>query len=126
MNQDNKYNEQVEKSLVISDEVIATIAAKAAKDIEGVAGLGVRPAVQAYLSLGDSALKSVKVINGDTDVVIHIYIILEGNQKLPKVATEVQQAVKSAVQNMTGKAVTKVDVNISGVEFSKDSEATFC
>ena len=88
--------------------------------------MGFRPALQAYLSMGDSALKSVKVFNGDTDVMIHIYIILAENQKLPKVATEVQQAVKSAVQSMTGKAVTKVDVNVSGVEFSKDTEVTYC
>ena len=38
-----------------------------------------------------------------------------------KAAESVQKSVKSAVQNMTGFTVTKVDIGIAGVSFKEDA-----
>jgi uncharacterized alkaline shock family protein YloU len=51
---------------------------------------------------------------------IDISIIVMSGHKAVKVAEAVQQSVKSAVQNMTGIAVSKVNVRISGVRLSSD------
>ena len=107
-------------TLSISEDVIASIATTAAKDIKGVAGFSNRvPDVKSALK-GKSPLKSVRVLKNDTDIVITIYVSLEEGAKLTTVATEVQKAVKEAVQNMTGKVVSKVNVVISDVEFNSE------
>ncbi|MBQ2500390.1 MAG: Asp23/Gls24 family envelope stress response protein, partial [Clostridia bacterium] len=103
--------------LVISEDVIASIAINAAKDVDGVAGLGMRPK-DLYTSLKVNAdnIRHVKVDITDNDIKLHIYLILSASAKIQEVANAVQKAVKAAVQNMTGRVVTKVDVTISGIE----------
>lgn len=104
--------------LVISEEVIAAIALNAAKDIDGVAGFAARPPdVQSIFKIGDGPLKSVKVWSGENDVKLQLYLIIRDNKKIPAVAAEVQRSVKNAVQNMTGRIVTKVNISIAGIDF---------
>ncbi|NLP48120.1 MAG: Asp23/Gls24 family envelope stress response protein [Clostridiales bacterium] len=124
MAEENKKPLEVEKSLVISDEVIASIALNAAKDVEGVLGFALRPpALQSIMKIGGEALKSVKVISNETDVMLHIYILVAEDANIPTLSVEVQENIKKAVQEMTGKAVTRVNVNIAGILFSNEEEA---
>lgn len=109
--------------LVISEEVIASIALNATKDVEGVAGFAVRPPdMHSLLKKGESPLKSVRVWSGDNDIKLQIYIYIKENQKIPTIAAEVQRNVKNAVQNMTGRVVTKVNVSIAGIDFDDREE----
>ncbi len=107
---------------VISDDVIATIAINAAKDVEGVIEIGYKPKdAKSYCPFSDSEnLKHVKVTRFDNDVKLHMYIILDSVSKIQDVTTKVQQAVKSAVQGMTGQIVTKVDVTVSGISITNE------
>lgn len=106
-------------TLSISEEVIASIATTAAKDIPGVVGFSNRvPDVKSALK-GKTPLKSVKVLNNDSEIAVTIYISIDENAKLTTVATKVQKAVKEAVQTMTGKVVGKVNVVVADVEFTK-------
>ena len=102
--------------LVISEDVIATIAINAAKDVEGVAGLGTRP-TDFYTSfkVNNENIKHVKVDLSDYGIKLHMYLILNSASKIQDVSINVQNAVKSAVQNMTGRVVTKVDITVSGI-----------
>ena len=62
---------------VISEEVLATIAANAAKDVEGVARLGSRPAdLYTTFKIGADASKMVAVTMTDYDIRCHVYIDL--------------------------------------------------
>ena len=109
-------NENFSAGLVISEEVIATIAANAAKDVDGVAYLGNRPAdLYTTFKIGAEDLKKVSVTVTDYDIKIHLYLVLTNNAKIQEVAADVQKAVKSAIQNMTGRVVTRVDITITGV-----------
>jgi len=109
--------------LVISEEVIASIAINAAKDIDGVAGFATRPPdMHSLLKLGDSPLKSVRVWSNDNDIKLQIYLIIKDNKKIPAIAAEVQRSVKNAVQSMTGRVVTKVNVSISGIDLGEQNE----
>ena len=104
-------------SLIISEEVIATIALNAAKDVEGVAGFGNRPTdLYTVFKIGADNLKHVKVTISSYDIKVHIYIMLTSSAQIQEVSANVQSAVKSAIQNMTGRIVTKVNVTISGIE----------
>ena len=100
--------------LVISEDVIASIAVNASKDVEGVTGFVQRPInMQNFYKIADSASKFVDVVITDTDVKIHIYLKVSQDAKIQPLAEKVQQNIKTAVQNMTGMMVGEVDVTIS-------------
>lgn len=102
--------------LVISEDVIATIAINAAKDVDGVADMGLRPKdVYTSFKVNADNVKHVKVEISDYDIKLHMYVILSAAAKIQDTCTAVQKAVKAAVQSMTGRVVTRVDVTVSGI-----------
>ena len=68
-------------------------------------------------------LKSVRVWVNENEIKLHLYLLLKGGTKIPAVSAQVQRAVKYAVQNMTGRVVTKVNISIVGVDFSEIAQA---
>ena len=108
------------QDLIISDEVISRIASNAASDVEGFGSLCARtPDVLSQMlpeKLAPSR-KPIKVESRDGDLKISLYINVKPSANVQKVASDVQQAVKSAVQNMTGKVVYKVNVYIHGIDY---------
>ena len=105
--------------IIISDEVIASIAVNAVKDVEGFSGFSAK--APGLLS-GAGTGKSVKVTSIDNDVRLHIYIRVKNGTNIQTVSTAVRRSVKNAVQSMTGKVVSKVSVSIQGIDFSAPNE----
>lgn len=103
-----------EGSCIISEEVIATIASTAAMEVPGVAGMAQRP-VDIRGFMGSAAAKAVKVVNNESETVVDVYVNLRIDAKIQEVGSAVQRSVKTAVQSMTGKPVTKVNVHVAGV-----------
>ena len=72
-------------NLVVSDDVIASIALNAAKDVDGVSGFAVRtPDVHSILKMGEGPMRSVRVISTDNDIKIYIHVVLLVLLKLMK------------------------------------------
>ncbi len=89
-----------------------------------MSGFAARPRdLQALLHIGDDMLKSVRVWVNENEIKLHLYLLLKGGTKIPAVSAQVQRAVKNAVQNMTGRVVTKVNISIVGVDFSEIAQA---
>lgn len=111
-----------EGSCIISEDVIAQIAATAAAEVPGVAGMADRPAdLRGLMSV--AAPRCVKVTNTDTDTVLDVYVTLRQGTRIQEVATQVQHDVKVAVQAMTGKPVTRVNVHVAGMAAAEDKAA---
>ncbi len=110
------YNSTVSSGkLNISEHTVAQIAQQAAKEVEGVAGFLPLPVSLKEYLLRAKRAESIKIaINGGT-ACITLGIELSGSVSAEKVARAVQQEVKSAVQNMTGLAVSKVNVTVMGI-----------
>lgn len=120
---DNQRTSAPAGNLVISEEVIASIAANAAKDIDGVAALLPRPAdVRSALRIGDGVRRLVNIAAVDNEIKIHLYIKLKSGSRLPLVCEKVQGSVKDAVQSMTGRIVSHVDVSVLGIDFTQKVE----
>lgn len=111
---DDRQYTAPEGRCIISEEVIATIASTAALEVEGVAGLAARVPELRNL-MGSAASKAVAVINNENETVVDIYLNLKEGVRIPDVAGEVQREIKSAVQSMTGKPVTKINVHVAGI-----------
>lgn len=114
-----KQKQVVQSELIISEDVIAAIALKEAKDVEGVVGFSDR---QTIFSKKDGAARSVRVLINDNEVKIHLYLTVSGTCRIQEVCSQVQRNVKGAVQNMTGRVVTKVNISIVGADFTEPTE----
>jgi uncharacterized alkaline shock family protein YloU len=108
-------------SLKISNEVVVKIAELAAMEIPGVSIRGGHLDTQdSTLLVANRFVQPIKATLKGEAAEIDISIIVLSGHKAVKVAESIQASVKSAVQNMTGIAVSKVNVRICGVKLSAD------
>lgn len=105
---------KTQSSLNISEEVISTIAKNAIKEIEGVYSLSTIPAKFSVLKTTGVA-KTIKIELSSETAQIDIAIVVDMNHKIKDVCERVQTTLKDAIQNMTGIAVSKVNVFVTGV-----------
>lgn len=106
-----------------ANEVIATIAGVAANEIDGIAGMCVSGGFGEILGRNRNMTKGVKVEVGSQEAAVDLYIIVEYGQPIQKVASEVQENVRKALESLTGLHVVRVDVHVQGVSFEKDKKA---
>jgi len=103
-------------SIKVSEEVILKIAETAACEIEGVAVKGQHLDAPTAMSKFRGPVRAR--ILGEAAAIKFDILVMDGYNAVD-VAENIQRSVKSAVQNMTGFTVTKVDVNVSGVRFEE-------
>lgn len=107
-------------SINISEEVIAAIAVGAAREVEGVSGM--------MTSLGNSVTdlmtnkknaqrvaKGVKIDMSEASLNMDLYLTVQYGNPIPEVAENVQKAVISAVEAMTGCTVGAVNIHVGAV-----------
>ena len=51
-----------------------------------------------------------------------MYIIVEYGCRIPDIAWEIQNRVKTSVENMTGLKVLEVNIHVQGVNLPKDAK----
>lgn len=107
----------------IADEVVSIIAGLAATEIEGVASMsgGIGGGIAEVLGRRQFS-KGVKVEVGEEETKIEIFIIVNYGARIPDVAWDIQEAVKKAVETMTGLRVVYVNIHVQGVHFPKEEE----
>ena len=112
-------------TIKISEDVVASIAALAATETEGVGGLAAGLTAEIASLLGKkSQNKGVRVPLGEQDTVgVELSILVEFGKSVGEVALAVQKAVKAAVESMTGLKTAVVNVVVSGVTFDQPKPA---
>ena len=112
----SQVKNEVNKSLQVSENVIAGVVVNAAKEVEGVYEIAPVKKSLKQIWLKEESFGEINVDMIDDVLVLSIGIILENGAKAAAVAEQVQQTIKSAVQNMLGLAVTKINVTVRGVK----------
>jgi uncharacterized alkaline shock family protein YloU len=108
-------------SIRISDEVVKIIAGLAATEIKGVAGMSGGLVGGIAEMLGRKNLsKGIKVEVGEKEAAVDVFVIMEYGIRIPDVAAQIQEAVKSTIERMTGLVVVEVNVNVQGVAFTSE------
>ncbi len=107
-------------SVRVANEVIASIAAMAAREIDGVSDLDEQAAHQFgdWLRRRDTAHQGVRV-DVDPDKRLHLRVFVRARRGVlfSEVAERVQANVVEAVERMLGLEVAAVDVLVSSVDF---------
>lgn len=120
----NEETEQEEitetEGIQISNDVIAVIAGVAVSEVQGVSSMagGFAGGITEVLSGKKNLAKGIKVEKEENSVKIDVNIVVEYGSRIPDVAFEIQNRVKTAVENMTGLKVEEVNVHIQGVNTS--------
>ncbi|MEG1705629.1 MAG: Asp23/Gls24 family envelope stress response protein [Clostridia bacterium] len=118
---DADTNIEIATNLNISEDVIGIIAGLAAAEVEGIAGmtLGFVDGLNQILGSSKKYAKGVKIELEGKKVVVDLYVNVKYGVRIPDVAWSAQNAVKKAVENMTGLDVASVNINVQGIIFEK-------
>ena len=109
----------------IADDVVKTIAAKAAADVEGVYKLAGGVVDEVSRILGKKRpTNGVKVEVGEVECNIEIYIVVKYGYKIPEVAEEVQKNVLEEVSRLSGLKVVEVNVYVQNVKMEEIEQTT--
>ena len=102
--------------LEINTDVIEKMVTFATFEVEGAASMSKKSVdLKGIVSTG-SALKPVKVAVKNGAVDIDVYVTVKQNANVKEVAENIQKNVKDKVQDMTGNAITRVNVHIADLE----------
>ncbi len=119
MAENKQYVTQVQDNgtIMISEEVIATIVSQAVSEVEGIVSLSVKPGADIADMIGKKNWgKGMKiVISENNDVSVDCNVIVGYGQSVVTVAQAVQSAVTAALESTTGVKVTAVNVNVCGI-----------
>lgn len=120
----NSDNIEIATNLSISEDVISIIAGLAASEVDGIAGmsLGFVDGLNQFLGNNKKYAKGVKVELDGKRVTIDLFVNVKYGARIPDIAWSAQNAVKTAVENMTGLEVVAVNINVQGIIFDKDDK----
>ena len=131
--EENKVNEEEitienqegeSSNIKISNDVVAVIAGKAVSEAPGVYAMagGFAGGISEVLSGKKNLSKGIKVEVGEKETRLDVNIIVEYGTRIPDVAFDIQNRVKSAVEGMTGLKVVAVNVHVQGVNTETQEE----
>ena len=124
MSEEKKTSTEVSKveaeggRIIFADEVVATIAALAVADVDGVSALsgGVVEGITEMLGK-KNVTKGVKVEVGAEEAAVDVSVSVKYGYKIKEVCEKIQQAIKSAIETMTGLRVVEINVFVQSVVF---------
>lgn len=104
-------------SVQISEDVIGAIVAHSVSEVEGVVELSVKPVADIAELIGIKNWgKGIKItVDEDNSITIECNVIVAYGTNVVGVARNAQDAIKNAVESVTGVKVTSVNVNICGI-----------
>ena len=104
-------------TLLINEEVLETIIINAVKEVEGVAGLSSRPAMDIMDVIGKKNMgKAIKIsVSADNELDISCNINILFGQNVIDIAKTVQTAIINALESSTNAKVSVVNVNVCGI-----------
>ena len=108
----------------IAEEVITIIAGLAATEVEGVCSMGGNITKELVSRLGMKNLsKGVRIeVDEEDKVQVYVTINIAYGYAIPEVSRNVQETIKSAIENMTGLEVSGVNVRIADVDMKGAAE----
>lgn len=110
----NKYG-----SIIISPELIAEIAEKAAVQCYGVIGLSAKPAKSVVGLLKRDSTKGVAVVDSPEGVTVDLYVIIQYGVNMVAVAENIMDAVRFQIESQLNLLLRDVNVHIEHVKVGK-------
>lgn len=103
--------------IIISKEVIATLAGIAAMECYGIVGMASQKIKDGIVDLigMETLSKGVEVLLKNEEININIFIIVGYGTKISEIANNVMEKVRYTVEQHTGMVVNHVQIHVQGV-----------
>jgi len=106
--------------IIFADDVVATIAALAVADVEGVSAMSGGMVEGITEMLGKKNItKGVKVEVGSEEAAVDISVSIKYGYKIKDVCEKIQVSVKNAIETMTGLKVVEINVFVQSITFEQ-------
>ena len=103
-------------SVKIADDVVASIAAIAACEVDGVKSIDGTASENLFSKVGIRGVtRGAKVDVNGKQVRAAVAIIMDYGYNIPETCQYVQKRVKNSIENMTGLEVVDVNIRIAGI-----------
>ena len=113
--------QEIAGETIVEDDVVASIAGLAAREVEGVAGLGkssVRRALTERLAgTGEKARLGVGVEVGKKEAIVDLSLVIVYGFNIPKIVAEVRKKVASRLLEISGLVAKEINVQVASIEF---------
>jgi uncharacterized alkaline shock family protein YloU len=120
--------QEIAGETIVEDDVVASIAGLAAREVEGVAGLGkssVRRALTERLAgTGDKAKLGVGVEVGKKEAIVDLSLVIVYGFNIPKIVAEVRKKVASRLMEISGLVAKEINVVVASIEFPEKLQVT--
>ncbi len=106
--------------IIFADDVVATIAALAVADVEGVSAMSSGMVDGISEMLGKKNItKGIKVEVGTEETAVDISVNIKYGYKIKDVCEKIQVSVKNAIETMTGLKVVEINVFVQSITFEQ-------
>ena len=102
----------------MSQDVVATIAGIAAREIPGIHALG----RSRLISFGDSPTRGVGAEVGSTEAALDLDVIIDYGCDIRQVAGQLRTRIANEVDRMAGRKVVEVNINVVGIDLPEDRQ----
>ena len=121
MSENKEYVTQIQgqSNVHISQEAICTVAAMAAVEVDGVAGLSNLGSDIAGIAGKKNLSRAIRLRSEEDALSIDLSLLVKFGMNIQTVAKNVQDAVRTSVESVIGLQVASVNVHVSGVAFEK-------
>lgn len=107
-------------SVIISEEVITSIAASAAAEVDGFAGFTAPAGELAFFKGGKEKGVRLSAEEGATD--IDVYIRVRSGYRLQEVAEQIQNSVSQAMEDLTSFRARSINVHVTDIDFKNPKQ----
>lgn len=108
----------------IHNNVIATIARLAALKVPGVAEMSGTFVEGLAGMIGKPVVdRGIRVDFEENSVVIELHVVIDFGVRIPHVSWQIQNEVRQAVEQMTGKSVKAVNVIVQALKFHEEEKS---
>lgn len=119
----NKGSQKEQGSVEIANSVVATLAAKAAKEVEGVVALAQGVRTELAKLIGRERGSGVRVREeGEREVSLELHVVAAYKISLPSLSQKLSERVRREVEGLTETKVKTVEVFVEDVSLLRGSE----
>lgn len=109
---------KVKGKITLDKNVVATIAAMAARNVKGIHQIG----ASRLLSVGKKLTRGVEVEVGKIQAAFDVDIILEYGRDIKEVAEELRGRIAGEVSKMAGREVVEININVVDIKLPEETK----
>lgn len=113
-----KSDGEIGGTITLGEDVVATIAGFAARDIEGIRALG----RSRMIRFGNRVSRGVEAEVGETQAAVDVDVVIQYGCDISTLAEELRTRVANEVARMCNRDVIEVNINVVDIELPEEEK----